>query len=377
MIYANHAATSWPKSPEVLKAVNDALAGCPLEAERSGNPEALDIREECRHLLAELFNAPDPRRIVLTSGATHALNLVLQGLTADGRHAVTTTTEHNSVLRPLHRACSESGLNVTYVPCDTCGFVDPEHLISQIRNETTFVVLNHSSNVTGAVQDILPVACACKERNILLVVDASQSAGCIPIDVRASMIDILVFAGHKGIGGPPGTGGVVLAADPDMRPLMVGGTGIRSELPEHPWEYPLRYEAGTPNTCGIAGLAAAVRECLETGVLTLQNRLFALAQDFDEALSHVEGIQTFSCPEKQRLPVQSMVMDGMSVSDLGYILQESFGIICRSGLHCAPKIHSGLGTLPEGTLRISLGRSSTKQELATVVDTLTEIQQSL
>lgn len=377
MIYANHAATSWPKSPFVIQAVTDSLAECPREAERSGGTCIRDIREECRQALADLFNAPEPKRIVLTSGATHALNLVIEGLLRNAAHVVTSMTEHNSVLRPLHRISKESGLEVSYVPCDNDGRINPNKIIEIMRRDTRAVILNHASNVTGIVQDIHPIAAVCRERGIVLIVDASQSAGCVPIDVQTEMIDVLAFAGHKGLGSPPGTGGAVLATDVELRPLMIGGTGIRSDLEDHPWDYPLRYEAGTPNICGLAGLTRAVRECLDEGISARRSHLFGLTESLVDALSEIKGLRLIAGSSTTRLPVQSILVDGMNVSDLGYVLQESFGIVCRAGLHCAPKIHSCLGTAPEGTLRLSLGRTSTQGDIDGITDALREICTSL
>jgi len=377
MIYANHAATSWPKPPEVLEAVDRALREPPCEVERSGAAGGRDVRTACREALATLFNAPDPAGVILTGGSTHALNLLLDGLLRDGGHAVTTTVEHNSVLRPLFRLRKESGAQLTLVACDGQGRLDPDDIVSAMTPATKAVVVNHSSNVTGAVADLAPVGAACRERGIPFVVDASQSAGCQPVDMEKCLVDALAFAGHKGLGGPAGVGGAVLSPNLRFRPIMVGGTGIRSDLLEQPATLPLLYEAGTPNFPGIAGLEAGVRRCLRTGVAAIGARLQDLMDRLWSGLEAIDGARLFGGPPKGRAAVQSFLLEGMDPADTGYVLQESYGIVCRAGLHCAPLVHKALGTEEKGTVRLSLGFSNTEEEVDRMVEAAREMAAAL
>lgn len=371
VIYFDNAATSWPKPPGVMEAMARFLNEIGANPGRSGHRMAVEagrVVYEAREVIAELFNAPDPLRVVFGLNGTEALNLVLRGYLRPGDHVVTSSMEHNAVMRPL-RALERQGVEVTVVPCAPDGTLDPGDVLAAIRPNTALVVLNHASNVVGTILPIHEVGAAvgAAGRSPLLVVDAAQTAGAVPIDVQADGIDLLAFTGHKSLYGPMGTGGLVIGERVDLdrlEPLKRGGTGSRSEHEEQPDFLPDKYESGTANAVGLAGLAAGVRWVLERGVETVRAHEEALTRRLVDGLRAIPGVTVYGTldPARQTATV-SFNIAGMEPSEVGLRLDEEFGVLCRVGLHCAPAAHKTIGTFPTGTVRFSLGVFNTAEEV--------------
>lgn len=370
MIYLDNAATSWPKPPQVLAAMARFLTEVGANPGRSGHRlsvEAGRVVYAAREAVAELFHAPDPLRVVFGMNATEGLNLALGGLLRPGDHVVTSSMEHNSVMRPL-RALEREGISVTVVACSLEGSLDPRAVLEALRPETRLVVLNHASNVTGTLLPVAEVGRALhRMRGPLLVVDAAQSGGAVSIDVQADGIDLLAFTGHKSLYGPMGTGGLIIGERVplgEFRPLLRGGTGSRSEQEEQPDFLPDMCESGTPNGVGLAGLEAGVRWVLEQGVEAIRAYEMALTQRLIEGLSAIPGVTVYGTrdPERQTAVV-SFNIAGMEPSEVGMRLDEEYGIMCRVGLHCAPAAHRTIGTFPAGTVRFALGAFNTPEEV--------------
>jgi len=365
MIYLNHAATSYPKPACVLEAHARALAAPPqsqFRAEAGGGQAPF---QTCRESLAVLLGIPDPARIFFTSGATEALNALISGVLAAGGKLAATETEHNSVLRPLaNLACGYALL-----PCDADGMVDPREIAGLPENVTALVV-NHCSNVTGAVQDMAPIAKAAHARGMLLIADVSQSAGCVPVDAAAWDADAIAFTGHKALLGPQGTGGFYLRKGMPLRPLAFGGTGRDSaKLHYDPAEY--EYEVGTQNAPGIAALDAGVRYVLDKGMKTTVAEEGALTRTLREELAAIRGVTVYG--KAGGGPVVSFTLAGMSPADVAYILFEAYGIVLRSGLQCAPLIHRRIGAGTHGVVRASIGSFTTAEDITALLSAMREI----
>lgn len=366
MIYLNNAATSYPKPDSVVTAVKNCLLQIPHEPGRGSERNKLDILTRCRSKIAGLFGIDDNARIILTSGATAALNMILQGL-ADQHldsHCITSTIEHNSVLRPLNHLSKSHDLKISYIPVKKA--YDLAEFEKILQKSTIFVVLNHVSNVTGTILPVTEIAAWCNQKGIPFIIDASQSAGSINIDVQELPQNvILVFTGHKGLMGPMGTGGFYLGKDIELfSPLLQGGTGIRSDLLFQPVELPLYYESGTMNLPGFAGLVEGINFIIEIGVHRIGEHKHKILNHLYQLLYDLKGV-TFYLPINQTFAggVFSFNITGWHPEDLGYVLQESFEIINRTGWHCAPLIHKEIGSLPGGTVRLSCSWFNTRDEI--------------
>jgi len=369
MIYLDHAATSWPKPPAVIKAMSVFLERAGGNPGRSGHRlsiEAARIVYDARETIAELFHAPDPLRVIFTLNVTHAINLALRGSLRPGDHVVTSSMEHNAVMRPL-RALERQGIRLTMVSCAPDGMLDPADVARAMSAATRLVVINHASNVTGTILPVAEVAAIAHAAGVPILVDAAQSAGVLPIDVQAMGIDMLAFTGHKGLQGPPGTGGLVLntSVDPStLDPLVRGGTGSHSEFEEQPDDLPDKYESGTPNGAGIAGLAAGVRWVAERTVEAIRAHEMALTQALLDGLSAIPGVTVYGPRDAGRCTgVVSFTIAGQHVSDIGLRLDDEFAILCRVGLHCCPAAHRTIGTFPAGTVRLSPGVLTSHQDI--------------
>lgn len=381
MIYLNNAATSFPKPEAVLEAVNAYCRRPPFSAERSGAAEqGRDILARCRENLCRLFNIDSPDHVIFTSGATHSLNLVLRGLLKRGDHVVTTQTEHNSVLRLVKTLEKREGIFLTIVPCNKNGWVDPGQMKACLLDHTRLVVVNHCSNVTGSFQDIIKIGTILKKHRALFVVDAAQSAGAAPIDVAKAEIDVLVFAGHKSLFGFQGTGGVYIREGIDPDPLIIGGTGVKSDYLFQPPGRPGCYEAGTLNVPGIVSLNAGVEYILKTGIQTVRQKKAALKTRLLEFFLNQKNIVVYGGSRLEDFSGTEAVVGfnikGFPAEDTGYILEKSFDIICRSGLHCAPLIHQALGSYPEGCVRVSFSPFNTRKDVDGLIDAVSRIVQS-
>jgi cysteine desulfurase / selenocysteine lyase len=375
-IYLDNAATSHPKPESVYRAVDHALREIGTSPGRGGYRRGLDATRivfGARESLAELFGIKDSSRLAFTSSATEALNLAIAGMLRPCDHAVTTTMEHNSVSRPL-RLAEKRGSSLTRIPCDRSGFLDPHDLAAALRADTRLIVLSHCSNVTGTVQPLAEIGHLAKQAGVPLLVDAAQSAGVMPIDVTAMGISLLAAPGHKGLLGPQGTGFLYIAEGLELPPLVVGGTGGHSSGEEQPEEMPARFESGTLNTPGIAGLRAGVEFILSTGIETIRKKEMTLVRHLVEGLGEIKGITLYGpTPEKERGGIVSFTVEGRDPAMFGFTLDREYDIEVRTGLHCAPWAHRTIGTYPAGTIRVSPGWFTTEQEIETFLSAMRQI----
>ncbi len=365
MIYLDNAATSLPKPPEVAQAMVHYLDEVGANPGRSGHHlsiQAARIVYDAREAVAGLLGAADPLHVVWTSNVTEALNMALVGTLRPGDHVITSSMEHNSMMRPL-RALECEGVELTVLPCSPQGTLDPAQVAPAIRPNTVLIALNHASNVVGTLLPAAEVGRLARRHGLLLLVDAAQTAGAYPIDMQADGIDLLAFTGHKSLLGPMGTGGLIIGERVDLarwRLLKRGGTGSRSEREEQPSFLPDMGESGTPNAVGIAGLLAGVRHVVERGVAAIRAHEVALTQRL------IDGLQAIACVTVHgglvaagQAATLSFNIDSMEPSEVGLRLDEEHDIMCRVGLHCAPAAHRTLGTFPTGTVRFGLGAFST------------------
>lgn len=380
MIYLDNAATSWPKPPAVLEAMTKFMNEIGANPGRSGHSlsiEAGKVVFKARENVARLFNISRLQRIVFTKNITEALNYVLLTMLQAGDHVITTSMEHNSVMRPL-RHLEKKGVELTVVDADTEGSCNAFDISEAIKQNTRMVVVNHGSNVTGTIQDIQAIGEICKDKKVLMVVDSAQTAGVIPIDVEKMNIDILCFTGHKGLFGPMGTGGVYLSDTINPVPLLYGGTGSLSDLEEQPNFLPDIWESGTMNTVGIAGLGAGIGFILDTGLETIRNHEKRLTRFFIDQLKDVENITLFGpSDENRKTAVASINIRELVCSDIGQALDQAFGIMVRTGLHCAPAAHKTIKTFPTGTVRFSFSYLTTMEELKQATDAICYIANSV
>lgn len=376
MIYLDNAATTLKKPEGVAQAMTEAL--CSMgNSGRGAHNATLDASRMIygtREKLAELFHVPDPLRIAFTCNATEALNIAIQGVLSPGEHVITTVCEHNSVLRPVFRM-EKQNVSYSLLPADKKGVLKYEELPKLLRKETKAIIITHASNLTGNVTDIKKVAEFAREHDLILIVDASQTAGCIPINVEEMGIDILCFTGHKGLMGPQGTGGIYVREGLRVRPLKVGGSGVRSFDREHPDTMPTALEAGTLNGTGIAGLSAAVSYILEQGVFQIHQKEMELALRFKKGVENIPGITIYGDYEhSDRTAIVSLNLgdtDSAAVSDW---LWEDYEIAVRAGAHCAPLMHRTLGTEEQGAVRFSFSCFNTEEEVDAAIKALKELQ---
>lgn len=362
-IYLNNAASGWPKAPGVVETVARVLEEFPGQQGRSA-AEADSIAEECRNRLARLLIVEDPNRIAITSNATHALNLAILGLDLKpGDRVVTTVTEHNSVLRPLNRLRKLMNIKIEAVSLDSQGSLDITTFRKALEKNPKLVVINHVSNVTGRINPIAEFFAAAKEAGAITLLDASQSLGHIEVHPDALRADLVAFTGHKGLHGPPGTGGLYVRPGIELDQHFVGGTGVRSDLQLHPANMPLRLEAGTPNIPAIAGLNSALI-WLEGNFRKHSKQCSAAAEILRKGLREIPAVQIFDDDSSSdHIGVISFKIYSLDVDECGYMLHTSFGIICRTGLHCAPLIHNSIGSAPSGTVRFSVSGFTTEKEV--------------
>jgi cysteine desulfurase family protein len=375
-IYFDNAATSWPKPPEVLAAIAECLAEAGGNPGRSGHRlsiAAARVVEQTRQLLAELFNTDDPSRIVFTQNATHALNVALYGLLRPGDHVVTTSVEHNSVMRPL-RHLETRGVEVTVVACGRDGTLPLDEVRRALRPGTRLLVTTHASNVLGTVMPLAELAAAAHGVRALHLVDASQTAGALPIDLERMGIDLLAFTGHKALLGPTGVGGLFIRSGVYVTPLMRGGTGSDSDREVQPEFHPDLHESGTLNVAGIAGLGAAVRFLHDVGMDAVVAHERELVAEFLERAAAVPRLTVYGPDDAaRRCGVVSFNLAGVSSSEVAQILDDSFGILARAGLHCAPSAHRTAGTFPGGAVRFAFGWFNTTAEIHTAMSALGEL----
>lgn len=378
LIYMDNGATSYPKPEKVYTFMDTFYREFGVNPGRSGYDLCMEtgtLLDQTRRELTNFFNGDNPDRLCFSYNSTDALNLIIFGMLKNGDHAITTTLEHNAVLRPLYHLIQDYGVEVDHIPFDGKGFVDPEEFRKKFKSNTRLVVVNHASNVLGTVQPIEAIGRLCKEAGITFAIDASQSAGKVPIDMKAMNIDIVAFTGHKSLLGPTGIGGLCVREGIEIRHTRAGGTGVKSAQHRHLDEYPYRLEYGTVNVQGVAGLHAGLQWVLNKGVDTIHSQEMALTRKLRDGLAAIEGVK-FYCQEDLRdhIAVLSFNIIGLEALDTGTMLDGEYNIACRSGLHCAPLVHEHLGTDKiGGSVRLGLGPFTTEAHIEKVIEAVSQI----
>lgn len=375
MIYLDNAATTLHKPPQVVKAVADALQsmGNSARGTHAGSMAASHTVYDTRVKLAKLFGCPRADRVAFTANVTEALNIAVNGLIGRGDHVITTDCEHNSVLRPLYRLADEQGVEVSFVPADRQGNLDYNAFERLMQPHTRAIVCTHASNLTGNLTDLARVSAVAKAHDVLLIVDAAQTAGAYPIDMTAPGIDVLCFTGHKGLMGPQGTGGLCVREGLTLRHWKVGGSGVQSYSRTHPTQMPTCLEAGTLNSHGIAGLSAALDFIAEVGVDAIHDRETALMRRFYEGVKEVPGITVYGDFSRQRMAIVTLNIGDYESGAVSDALSEEYGIATRPGAHCAPRMHQALGTEQQGAVRFSFSWFNTEQEIDAAIQAVREL----
>ncbi len=378
MIYLDNAATSWPKPPDVMEAMSAVMQQAGGNPGRSGHRlsiQAARVIYSCRESLANFFNLPDPLRVVFTPNATYAINLVLKGILKPGDSVVCSAIEHNAVMRPL-RYLEQKGIKVRIAAGSADGTTDEKQFAALIDSSTRLLVCTQAGNVTGTILPVERLTAMAHRYGVKVLVDAAQSAGVLPIDMQKTGIDFLAFTSHKELLGPTGSGGLLIHPGVDgslINPLVHGGTGSRSESEYQPEDWPDKFEAGTANLIGIAGLAAGLKFIQRTGLDAVREHSLKMKKLLWEGLSVISGVKLFGPVDpSQSVAIVSFTVAGKSVSEAGFQLDEDFGILTRVGLHCAPSAHRAIGSFPDGTIRLSPGLFNTPKDIR---DTLFAIQE--
>ena len=377
-IYLDNASTSFPKAPTVATAMSDYITNRGININRGSYALAYDVEDiiyTTRQRLHTLFNGHDSSHVIFTQNVTMSLNMVIKGLLKAGDHVLVSSMEHNAVMRPLTQLL-DKGITFDIIPCDKMGSIQLESMDSLIRPNTVAMIINHASNVCGTIQPLESIGSICKDHNLQFIVDAAQTAGVIPIDVKACHIDALCFTGHKGLLGPQGIGGIILTKEmaQTLVPLIAGGTGSFSHLEMMPTHMPDAFEAGTLNLPGIIGLNEGLSYIESQGMENIHNHELVLTQSFLEGLQSIDGINIVGKQNIQdRTAVVSITIDGMDPASIAYELESTYHIMTRVGLHCAPRAHQTLGTYPEGTVRFSFGYANTHKDVESALSALHRI----
>jgi cysteine desulfurase family protein len=376
MIYLDNAATTMPKPPEVISAVAEAMQGLGNAARGShgGSMQAARMLYDTRVKVAKLFGCVRADHVAFTANATEALNVAISGAIPHGAHVIATDLEHNSVLRPLYRLEAEGRASLGFVPADCLGNVDVDALARLIGPKTRAIVCTHASNLTGNLIDIARVGALARSRRLLFIVDASQTAGQLPIDMEAMNIDIMCFTGHKGLFGPQGTGGLCVREGVEIAPLSVGGSGFHSFDHMPPQDYPERLEAGTRNAHGIAGLSAALDILAQKGLPAIERIEAALMRRFYEGVRAMEGVRIYGdFSATQRAPIVALNIRDEDSGQVADALSETYGIATRAGAHCAPRMHEALHTAGQGAVRFSFSWQNTEAEIDAAIRAIREL----
>ncbi len=380
MIYFDNAATTFPKPSITYERIIEAMGEYGANPGRAGHSMALKANREIfatRNILSKLFNIDNPMNIIFTSSGTESLNLAIKGLLKEGDHVITTSMEHNSVLRPLKHLESK-GVQTTIVRANSRGEIDPENIEKAIRANTRLIVMTHISNLTGTIMPVEEVGRIARENNILFMLDAAQSAGVYPIDVEAMNISLLALPGHKGILGPQGTGVLYIREGLELESLLQGGTGSASESLEQPDILPDKYESGTHNGPGIIGMGAGVEYILERGIENIRKHEEELTKYFLDAIENIEGVKIYGPKDsKKQAAVVAINLKDIDSSEIAYILDQEYKIGVRSGLHCAPEAHKTIGSLDQGAVRFSFGIFNTKEEVDIAIEAIKEISKEI
>lgn len=378
LIYLDNAATSYPKPPEVYDFMIEFYKNNGINPGRSGydkSLEAEDMVHTTRKTLTEFFNGTDPNRLTFSYNASDSLNMIVDGMLEKGDHVITSNVEHNSVLRPLHHKKYSGDIDVTYIPFDSKGYVDPDDVKIAFRKNTRMVILNHCSNVIGTIQPVAEVGKYCREAGVYFAIDASQTAGAINIDMKEMNIDIIAFTGHKCLMGPTGIGGSYIAEDVPIKGTRFGGTGVRSAYPFHLEEFPYRMECGTLNIIGVAGLLAGQKWIAKQGMENLHNKEMKLWQKLRNGLQEIEGVKLYCADSiENHNAVLSFNVGQWDAGNVGTMLDVDHNIACRTGLQCAPLVHVQLGTDKiHGTVRLSIGAFNTEEHIDAAIEAVKSI----
>jgi cysteine desulfurase/selenocysteine lyase len=377
MIYLDNAATSFPKPEAVYQALDRFARNDLANPGRAGHKMALAAEralDDCRHLLNQFFHGEGLERFVFTLNCTDALNMAFKGVLADGDHVITTDLEHNSVSRPLRKMELDGRISLTRIKADAGGTVDPDDFRKALTPHTRLIALTHASNVLGTIQPVAEVGRIARERGLIFLVDAAQTAGIMPIDVQAMNIDLLAFPGHKSLLGPTGTGALYVSPRAQVRAWREGGTGGDSSNETQPKEFPYFLEGGTPNVLGVAGLAAGVKFVQQKGLDELHAHEMRLIDRLWRRLDEMPGYQVFGHRDlARRVSTICFRAESLPAAEIGGILDQAFEVAVRPGLHCAPYIHRSLGTFPEGTVRVSPGPFNTEADIDHLAHALAEI----
>jgi len=378
LIYLDNGATSFPKPEEVYKFMDHFYRNFGVNPGRSGYDiclESGEVVENTRKLITDLFNGKDFNRLCFSYNSTDALNLIIFGMLEEGDHVVTTNLEHNSVLRPIYHLYKFNGVEVDYIKADSKGFVDPNEFPKKFKKNTKLVIINHASNVLGTIQPIKEIGKHCREAGIPFAIDASQSAGVIPIDIEEMNIDIVAFTGHKSLMGPTGIGGLYVREGIDIKLTRAGGTGVCSDVRTHMYEYPYRLEYGTLNIVGVAGLNAGVNWIKKQGIKKIHDHEMKLKKMLRDKVKDVDGVITY-CQDDltNHIGVFLFNIKGIEALKTGTFLDDDYNIACRTGLHCAPLIHEGIGTAKvKGAVRFGIGPFNTEEHINSAVEAIREI----
>lgn len=377
-IYLDNASTSFPKAPTVATAMSDYITNRGININRGSYALAYDVEDiiyTTRQRLNTLFNGHDPSHVIFTQNVTMSLNMVIKGLLKAGDHVLVSSMEHNAVMRPLTQLLDKD-ITFDTIPCDSTGSIQMKSIEPLIRPNTVALIINHASNVCGTIQPLESIGPICKAHNLQFIVDAAQTAGVIPIDVKACHIDALCFTGHKGLLGPQGIGGIILTKEmaQNLTPLIAGGTGSFSHLETMPTHMPDAFEAGTLNLPGIIGLNEGLSYIESQRMENIHNHELALTQAFLEGLQSIDVVNIIGKQDIQdRTAVVSITIDGMDPASIAYELESTYHIMTRVGLHCAPRAHQTLGTDPEGTVRFSFGYANTIEDIEAALSALRAI----
>ena len=377
-IYLDNASTTFPKAPTVATAMSDYITNRGININRGSYALAYDVEDiiyTTRQRLHPLFNGHDPAHVIFTQNVTMSLNMVIKGLLKAGDHVLVSSMEHNAVMRPLTQLL-DKGITFDTIPCDSTGSIQMDSIEPLIRPNTVALIINHASNVCGTIQPLESIGPICKAHNLQFIVDAAQTAGVIPIDVKACHIDALCFTGHKGLLGPQGIGGIILTKEmaQNLTPLIAGGTGSFSHLETMPTHMPDAFEAGTLNLPGIIGLNEGLSYIESQGMENIHNHELALTQAFLEGLQSIDVVNIIGKQDIQdRTAVVSITIDSMDPASIAYELESTYHIMTRVGLHCAPRAHQTLGTYPEGTVRFSFGYANTHEDVVSALSALHRI----
>ena len=380
-IYLDNASTTFPKAPTVATAMSDYITNRGININRGSYALAYDVEDiiyTTRQRLNTLFNGHDPSHVIFTQNVTMSLNMVIKGLLKAGDHVLVSSMEHNAVMRPLTQLL-DKGITFDTIPCDSTGSIQMDSIEPLIRPNTVALIINHASNVCGTIQPLESIGPICKAHNLQFIVDAAQTAGVIPIDVKVCHIDALCFTGHKGLLGPQGIGGIILTKEmaQNLTPLIAGGTGSFSHLETLPTHMPDAFESGTLNLPGIIGLNEGLAYIESQGMENIHNHELALTQAFLEGLQSIDGINIVGKQNIQdRTAVVSITIDGMDPANIAYELESTYHIMTRVGLHCAPRAHQTLRTYPEGTVRFSFGYANTHKDVESALSALNTIVKS-